>query len=226
MSSRLRLVALSLSLVTALACGRRDASRGGAGSGTAAAATGSGAGSQSAAAAQAAAQAAVDKAAAEAAAARRPAPKPDGTLQLVGIDVLTTPAVFQQRAVGAGPRPMEPLVAAAKAAVATIDAARPGVLGDSVVVWIAIRPGRKVKTWVACPGKPDADPARADVVARMALAIGPEVTGPVAFAITFDRSGARPRSGDISLPPELEAVRGAVGAAPTPEALIERAWKP
>ena len=150
----------------------------------------------------------------------------DGTLQLVGIDVLTAPALFQSRAAGAGAKPMEPLVVAAKAAVAAIDGQQPGKLGDAVIVWVAIRPGRKVRAWVACPGQPDADAARVAIAGRMALAAGPEVSGPVAFAVTFDRSGQRPRSHDIPMPPELEAVRAAAGPAPTPEALIERAWKP
>ena len=150
----------------------------------------------------------------------------DGTLQLVGIDVLTAPALFQSRAAAAGPKPMEPLVVAAKAAVAAIDGEQPGTLGDAVIVWIAVRPGRKVRAWVACPGQTDAAGARAGIAGRMALAAAPEVSGPVAFAVTFDRSGQRPRSHEIPMPPELEAVRSAAGAAPTPEALIDRAWQP
>ncbi len=216
---------VSLALVAALGCSERKAPAGASSNPPAGSAGSAGSAAPDPAAAQAAAIAAAEKAMAEAAAARRPAPQPDGTLQLVGIDVLTTPAVFQQRAAGAGAKPMEPLVAAAKAAIAAVDAARAGQLGDSVVVWIAARPGRKVRTWVACPGKPDADPARADVVTRMASAPGPDVTGQVAFAITFDRSGARPKGSDIPIPPELEALRTA-DSAPTPEALIDRAWKP
>ncbi len=170
--------------------------------------------------------AAVAKAIETAKAALVPAAHPDGTLQQVGIDVLTPPDVFKTRAAGAGPKPMEPLVNAARVAVTAVDGARPGELGDTVVVWLAMRPGHKLKTWVACPGKPDANPARADVASKLAGVVPPDVTGQVAFAITFDRSGARPHTKNIALPPELEAVRGPVGDAPTPDTLIERAWKP
>jgi hypothetical protein len=154
----------------------------------------------------------------------------DGTLQLVGIDVLTAPAVFQQRAAAAGPKPMEPLVAAVKDAVRTVDAAKAGALGDTVVVWIAVRPGKQTRAWVACPGKPPVDAAtdaaRADVAGRMTIAPAPEVSGPVAFTVTFDRSGVRPRSHDIPVPPELARVQAGAPGAATPEQLIERAWKP
>ncbi|HVV84635.1 MAG TPA: hypothetical protein VHE35_16330 [Kofleriaceae bacterium] len=160
-----------------------------------------------------------------------PPPKPvgtpqgDGTLQLVGIDVLTDPKEFQARAAGAGAKPMEPLVNAAKAAIAAVDGAEKGALGDTVVVWLAIRPGRKLHAWVAAPGKPGNDHARADLAGRMTLAPAPTVTGEVAFAIVFDRSGHRPAGRDIALPPELEGLRKA-GEAGTPEQLIDRAWKP
>ena len=218
MSSR-SLAAVSLSLAFALvlaptaACGRRESSGAGAGPGTGATTTAHDAATPSLAPAPLA-LAAIDASLA------------DGTLQLVGIDVLTAPTLFKTRASGAGPKPMEPLVAAARAAVTAVDAARAGELGDAVVVWIAVRPGRKVRAWVACPGKPDADAARADVIARMTLAAGPEVTGPVAFAVAFDRSGARRPGNEIPIPPELEAVRGQAGAAATPETLIERGWTP
>lgn len=209
MSARRVIVALSMSIV-AIACNQRGSKQ--------PPQAGSGTGS--------AASAAIDASV---------APPPidaslsDGTLQLVGIDVLTTPpALFQQRAAGAGPKPMEPLVAAAKAAVRGVDEAKPGALGDSVVVWIAIRPGKHVRAWIACPRKAagaDLDAARAEIAGRLTMAPAPEVTGPVAFAVTFDRSGARPPGHDIPLPPELEQVRGPTADAPTPEQLIERAWR-
>lgn len=148
----------------------------------------------------------------------------DGTLLLVGIDVLTRPADFQARAAGAGAKPMEPLVHAARDAVRALDAARPGALGDKVVVWLALRPGRKLRVWLATPDRTDTDAARAEVVAKVGATAAPEVTGPVAFTVTLDRSGRRGASHEVVLPPELQAVRPA-GQESTPEALIERAWR-
>ena len=221
MRAKPRLLLVGVLLVAA--CGRGDHGSGKAASTGSSTGTGSGAGTGSAAPPD---PAAVTKAIETAKAALVPAAHPDGTLQLVGIDVLTPPDVFKSRAAGAGPKPMEPLVNAAKAAVAEVDGARAGELGDTVVVWLAMRPGHKLRVWVACPGKPDANPARAAVATRLAAAVPPDVTGQVAFAITFDRSGARPHTKNIALPPELEAVRGPVGDGPTPDALVERAWKP
>lgn len=207
MSTRISLLVASLSLSLA-SCGKGDKPAAGSGS-----AAGSGP----------AATVAID-------AAPPPPPPPaidaslaDGTLQYVGIDVLTPPKDFESRAAGAK-APMEPLVVAARLSVQSVDDARKGQLGDTVAVWIAVRPGNKVRSWVALPGKTGADDARREITTIIDATAAPTVTGPVAFMVVFDRSGARSKGMGIPIPPELEAKRAANGAN-SPDELIERAWQ-
>lgn len=143
---------------------------------------------------------------------------PDGTLRLLAIQFVTSIPDLEQRT--SDVEGMAALVKRAAQVVAEHDAARPGKIGAHAFVWLAVKPGGRVRAWLT--GAPAIDAASASpIVEAIGKLPGPVTRGLIVLVVPLGRREETPPESFEHGPAAWQA---ATKPGDTVEDAVARVW--